>query len=130
MAYLHDDQQERNAKSVHLIVAASFCFLILVLRLMYLQIIQAELNIRLSKENSMRVKVIIPPRGCIYDRNGEVLARNRPSYSLCVLPTQLPPKRRKEVISRLCAIRDSTGAAVFDPVDLEATVKKSQCPPF
>ncbi len=125
MAYLHDDQQERNAKSVHLIIAAAIVFSILIIRLMYLQIIQAGFNIRLSKENSMRLKIILPPRGYIYDRNGEVLARNRPSYSLCVVPSQLPQKRRREVINRLCAIRDSAGVAVFDSTELETIVRKA-----
>ena len=120
---VQDEQPDRNAKSVHLIIGASILFLILVVRLVYLQIIQADLNIRLSKENSMRLKVISPPRGCIYDRNGEILARNRPSYSLCVLPSQL--RHRKEVVRRLCAIRDSAGAPVFDSIDLQATIKKS-----
>jgi penicillin-binding protein 2 len=123
MPYLYDEQQERNAKSRYLIIALSLLFSILIIRLMYLQIIQAGLNIRLSKENSMRLKIILPPRGHLYDRHGEVLARNRPSYSLCVLPSQL--KRRKAVVSRLCAIRDSAGGAVFDSTELEATIRKA-----
>ena len=123
MPYLYDEQQERNAKSRYLIIAVALFFSILIVRLMYLQVIQADLNIRLSKENSMRLKIILPPRGYIYDRRGEVLARNRPSYSLCVLPSQL--KRRRDVVHRLCAIRDSTGDAVFDSMDLEATIRKA-----
>ena len=123
VTHLQDELQERNAKSVFLIVALVCLFLLLVVRLAYLQIVQADLNIRLSKENSMRLKVIVPPRGCIYDRNGEMLARNRPSYSLCVIPSQL--KHRKDVIRSLCQIRDSTGAAVFDSSDLEAAIRKS-----
>ena len=118
-----DEQPERNTRSTLLIAAAAFFFFILIVRLVFLQIIQADLNIRLSKENSMRLRVILPPRGCMYDRNGEILVRNRPSYSICVVPCQL--KHRKEVISRLCAIRDSTGAAVFDSTELEALIKKA-----
>jgi penicillin-binding protein 2 len=120
---LQDELRERNTKSVYLIAAIACLFLLLVIRLAYLQIVQADLNIRLSKENSMRLKVIVSPRGCIYDRNGEMLARNRPSYSLCVVPSQL--KRRKEVVHLLCQIRDTAGAAVFDSSDLEAAIKKA-----
>ena len=71
--------------------------------------------------------MILPPRGCIYDRNGEILARNRPSYSICVLPSKLPSKMkyRREIIAKLCSIRDSAGAVVFDSVELEATLKKA-----
>lgn len=120
---LLDEQQSRNAKSLHLVIAVAALFFVLVVRLAYLQIFQADLNIRLSKENSMRLKIIVPPRGCIYDRNGEMLARNRPSYSICVLPSQL--KHRKAVISALCRIRDTLGAKVFDSSDLDVTIKNA-----
>lgn len=123
VTHLQDEQQIRNAKSLHLVIAGAALFIVLVARLAYLQILQADLNIRLSKENSMRLKIIVPPRGCIYDRNGEMLARNRPSYSICVLPSQL--KRRKAVISALCRIRDSVDAQVFDSTELEGLIKKA-----
>jgi penicillin-binding protein 2 len=121
--HLQDEQQERNSKSVFLIVTVAVFFSLIMLRLAYLQLFQADLNIRLSKENSMRLRVIPPPRGCIYDRNGEILARNRPSYSICVLPSKL--KHRKGIIAKLCKIRDSSGVAVFDSAELEATIKKA-----
>ena len=104
---IQDEQHERQAKSDILIGGMAILLLLLIFRLVYLQVVQAGLNIRLSKENSMRLRVILPPRGCIYDRNGEILVRNRPSYSVCVLPSQL--KHRKDVIKRLCAIRDTAG---------------------
>ena len=114
---IQDEQQQRNQKSYYLIGAVSLFFLILIFRLFYIQISQAELNIRLSKENAMRQKIITPPRGRIFDRNGVALARNRPSYSICVLPYKL--KSRKEAINSLCMIRDSTGGQVFDSTELE-----------
>jgi penicillin-binding protein 2 len=123
VTHLQDEQRERNAKSLHLIIGIALLFFVLVIRLAYLQILQADLNIRLSKENSMRLKIIVPPRGCMYDRNGEMLARNRPSYSICVLPAEL--KHRKAVISALCRIRDSLGEPVFDSTELDALIKKA-----
>jgi penicillin-binding protein 2 len=122
---IEDEQHDRNAKSIFLIIAVGILFCALIARLMYLQIFQADLNNRLSKENSMRLRVILPPRGCIYDRNGEILARNRPSYSICVMPCQLSRKHRKEVENRLCSIRDSNGTPVFDSVDLAAAIKRA-----
>lgn len=120
---LQDEQQERNEKSLYLIGAATFFLLLLIARLFYIQVIQADQNIRLSKENSMRLKVVTPPRGRILDRNGEVLARNRPSYSICVLPFKL--KNRKKVIHALCEIKDSLGQAVFDSLELEQLIRKA-----
>jgi penicillin-binding protein 2 len=123
VTHLQDNLQDRNTKSMYIVIALAFLFFVLILRLVYLQVIQADINIRLSKENSMRLRVIIPPRGCIYDRNGEMLSRNRPAYSLCVLPSQL--KKKKDVIARLCAIVDSTGAPVFDSSELAIAIKKA-----
>lgn len=122
---LQDDHQERNTKSLYLIGVIAFFYLILIIRLFYVQIIQANLHIRLSQENAMRLRIVTPPRGEILDRNGFVLARNRPSYSICILPYKLKSKTRKEVISKLLMIRDSKSNPVFDSTELLQTIKKA-----
>jgi penicillin-binding protein 2 len=121
---LQDDQNERFVKSLILIGVISFFFFILILRLFYVQIIQADLNIRLSNENAMRLKIIVPPRGEILDRNGYVLARNRPSYSICVLPYKLK-KKRKEVERLLCLIRDTSNQPIFDSTELAENMDRA-----
>lgn len=120
---IQDEQQERRARSLILIGAASFFFLLLIARLFYIQVIQGQINIRLSQENAMRLKVVVPPRGRILDRNGEVLARNRPSYSICILPYKL--KNRKQVIHSLCQIKDIEGKDVFDSTELDAMIHRA-----
>ena len=120
---IQDEQQERQVKSLYLIAVVSFFFMILIARVFYIQVIQGELNIRLSKENAMRLRILVPPRGRILDRNGVVLARNRPSYSICVLPYKL--KNRKNIVNSLCLIRDTSGVAVFDSTELESTLGKA-----
>ncbi|MDO5576749.1 MAG: penicillin-binding protein 2, partial [Fibrobacter sp.] len=120
---LQDEQQERYLKSLFLMGCFSFFFIILIARLFYIQVIQAEVNTRLSKENAMRLKTLTPTRGRIFDRNGIVLARNRPSYSICVLPYKM--KNRKDVINSLCCITDSDNQMVFDSADLAKTIGKS-----
>ncbi len=121
--HLQDDQQERLWKSVVLTIAAATLFIVLMLRLFHLQVVQADTNKRLSAENSMQLRVLKAPRGRIFDRNGVALARNRPSYTICVLPYKL--KDRDSVIERLCTIRDSSGAAVFDSTELAAKLGKA-----
>lgn len=120
---LQEDQQERYSKGLYLIGVVSLFYVILIARLFYVQIIQADLNIRLSKENAMRLKIVTPPRGEILDRNGFVLARNRPSYSICVLPYKL--KNRKDVFARLCKITDAKGDSVFDSTELQIVMHKA-----
>ncbi|NLE00383.1 MAG: penicillin-binding protein 2 [Fibrobacter sp.] len=121
---IQDEQQERNIKSLFLMGGATVFLLVLIIRLFHLQIIQGDVNIRLSKDNAMREKAIIPPRGRILDRNGIVLARNRPSYSICVLPYKI--KNRKQTIQTLCQIKDSAGVAVFDSLELDKIFRKAQ----
>ena len=61
-------------------------FFIIILRLGYLQIIKGEQFYNQSQTNQLRVVKIIPPRGRIYDRNGNILATNVPSFNLELIP--------------------------------------------
>lgn len=123
-SHFQDDQQERAGKSFRLVIVVASLFSILFIRLFYLQVVQAELNVRLSKENGMQLHVIKAPRGLILDRNGSVLARNRPSYSICVLPYKV--KKRSEIVKNLIKIRDSNGKAVFDSTELWQSLRDAQ----
>lgn len=55
---------------------------VLVARLYYLQVVQFEHHTTLAENNRIHVQPIPPNRGLIYDRNGVIIADNRPSFSL------------------------------------------------
>ena len=55
---------------------------VLLARLYYLQVVQYEYHSTLSENNRVHVRPLPPPRGLIFDRNGVVIADNRPSFSL------------------------------------------------
>ncbi|KJZ44203.1 MULTISPECIES: penicillin-binding protein 2 [Pseudomonas] len=55
---------------------------VLIARLYFLQVIQYEYHSTLSENNRVHVQPIPPTRGLIFDRNGVVIADNRPSFSL------------------------------------------------
>jgi penicillin-binding protein 2 len=38
-----------------------------------------------SENNSVLIQPITPSRGVIYDRNGVILAKNRPSFNLSIV---------------------------------------------
>jgi penicillin-binding protein 2 len=63
---------------------------ILSLRLFQLQVIQGARYARLSDRNRIRKLVLPAPRGRILDRNGVLLADTRPSFTVTVVPTELP----------------------------------------
>ena len=54
----------------------------LVTRYFYLQVVQHDVFATLSEKNRIQVQPLPPVRGLIYDRNGELLAENSPSFNL------------------------------------------------
>ncbi|MBS1884425.1 MAG: penicillin-binding protein 2 [Actinobacteria bacterium] len=65
-------------------------FAILFFRLWTLQILDGAENLAEAKNNRTRSTTIIPPRGKILARNGNVLVDNRTSLALQVDPSKLP----------------------------------------
>jgi len=62
------------------------CLLVtLLLRYYDLQIKDHQRYATLSDENRVHVRAVPPTRGLIFDRNGVILAENRPSYTLSVV---------------------------------------------
>ena len=64
-------------------------FAILALRLGYIQLIDDRYD-ELSDNNYLRNVVLYPPRGEIYDRNGELLAQNRLCYDVSIVRKDMP----------------------------------------
>ena len=63
--------------------------LFLVARFFYLQIVQYDVYATLSDKNRIQVQPLPPIRGLIYDRNGELLAENSPSFNLALTPERV-----------------------------------------
>jgi penicillin-binding protein 2 len=85
---------------------------ILIGRLWQLQMVAGEKYRLLADANRLRDVDVPAPRGVMYDRNGEILARNRPSFTVEVVPGDLPADDEGEpqgsgdaqVLDRLLAI--------------------------
>ena len=67
--------------------------LILLLRLVYLQVLQYDYYAELAQGNRVRIDPLPPDRGLIVDRHGTVLAENAPAYQLELTPEQVPDVR-------------------------------------
>lgn len=94
-------------------------FLTLTGQLWRLQIVEGN-EFRL-KANANRFREIpeAPARGIIYDREGNILARNRPRYQVVVIPENLPEDEagQETVLRQLLALlRDAPSAATSLPV--------------
>ena len=70
------------------LIAVSMLFIIA--RLFELQVVNFEHFSDLSRGNRIRIEPLPPTRGLIFDRNGEVLAENLPSYQLAITPEEVP----------------------------------------
>lgn len=67
-----------------------FAFLVIIGRLYYLQVYEAEKYKTMSDENRISTRFLVPPRGIIYDRNGEILARNDQDFQALMIAEQTP----------------------------------------
>ncbi len=68
-----------------MLIALSF----IVVRLVFLQIIDHERYTTLSESNRLKILPLPPTRGLIFDRNGVLLAENRASYRLELIPERI-----------------------------------------
>src|SRR5207249_1345312 len=59
-----------------------FCLLLLSARLWYLQVVKGPYYRELAEQNRVRTVDLKPARGLIFDRHGELLANNVPSFNL------------------------------------------------
>jgi penicillin-binding protein 2 len=63
---------------------------VLGVRLYRLQIVEGAKYQQLADLNRLRVVSVEAPRGVIYDRNGQILARNQASFKVSLVPADLP----------------------------------------
>lgn len=64
-------------------------FFLLVLRMYFLQVVDSETYKEKAKNNILKTTKISPTRGTIFDRNGLVIANNRPVFDIVVIPEQI-----------------------------------------
>lgn len=84
-------QYVSNRKRLHWVsVACLFVCAGLLLRLTQVQLLEGWVHRASAEENRISIKEIDAPRGLIYDRNGEMLVRNVPTFSIYVIPSELP----------------------------------------
>lgn len=72
---------------------------VLVARMYQLQIVEHDIYTTLSDKNRVQVQSVPPPRGLIYDRNHELLAENRPVFSVTLVPERV--EGMEETLTRL-----------------------------
>ena len=79
--------------------------ILLVIRLFYLQVINDTLKLK-SDNNAIKIAYDYPERGYIYDRNGNLLVANQPSYDIMVIPKDIKDLDTIEFCSLLKITKD------------------------
>jgi penicillin-binding protein 2 len=92
-------QRFRHRIFVFTVVVAA-CFLLLLLRLAYLQIWRHDDLLAQAESNRTASVPVVPNRGLILDRNGVVLATNYSAYTLEITPSKIV-EPLDEVIEKL-----------------------------
>ncbi|GHE80086.1 penicillin-binding protein 2 [Thalassotalea profundi] len=110
--------------------------LILFYNIYQLEIVSYEKYKTRSNSNRIKLLPVAPNRGLIYDRNGVLLADNKPVYSLEVIPEQVPnfaetitqvsqlldisDERQKKVLQSLKSKRR------FKPIEIQSRLSEQQ----
>lgn len=112
--------------------AVTLVFLLLILRLWYLQVVSYEELQERSVRNRTRVLSLEAPRGPIFDRNGTLLVDNRPSFQISVMRQDV--EDRSALFERLAQLlevdidelelrwKEGSGFPIYRPVPLAKDV--------
>ena len=117
---------------IGLMICVLGAFVVLFVRLIYLQVITGEELRRLSLNNSIRLQSIDPPRGRVYDRNQSVLVDNRPSFDVSIIlrdaaPVEQTIEKLSEYIKipsddLMATIKNTKGFSSYKPVLLKQDI--------
>ena len=123
-----DSVQTRNWNVLVFMVAVVVLFTVLLVRLYSLQFTHYDENFQRSENNRLRRVELVAERGFIYDRNGEILVRNRPSFQIALESMHLPRKDslRGIIFQKLLHIVDKNGERMFDSLSLDTAFQRSR----
>lgn len=120
-----DPKEQVGTKLIFLRVVVVLAFVVLSVQLARLQLMRGDEFEQRAQLNQLRIEPVIPSRGLIYDRNGEVVVENVPSFSAAIVAADVPKERTLEIaagVERLLGV-----PALETVVRLEAA-RKSRNP--
>lgn len=86
----HRETRINNARTVTAVLLVMGLLGVILVRYYALQVTGYEVYRTQSERNRVQLQPLPPKRGLIYDRNGELLADNRPSFMLSIVREQVP----------------------------------------
>jgi len=92
---------DQDKKKYIIFVICLSILAVFVIRLAYLQLFTSDELTKESDKNSIKTITVTPPRGIMYDRNGNILVDNKPSYTVTITPNQFDKNILEEISSVL-----------------------------
>ena len=89
-------------------------FLVLIMRLVYMKVFEGDSYKRKADGNRIRITSIMAPRGIFYDRKGDVLATNRPGFTVSLVVTK--GKINQDNLGKLSKILNVSSEEILNKV--------------
>ena len=91
---MQSSNKQRVKSSIRILQGIVILICLIILGRVYqLQIIEFEKYVPLSRENSIRKEMVEPARGLIYDRHGNFLVENEPTYTITITPSKFETEK-------------------------------------
>ncbi|MBW7883688.1 MAG: penicillin-binding protein 2 [Caldilineaceae bacterium] len=90
---MFEERTGRDTASIAMLMfrlGIAITFLVMMARMFHLQVVRGTEYETLANRNRLLQIETAPPRGVIYDKNGTILVRNRPSFEVALVPEELP----------------------------------------
>jgi penicillin-binding protein 2 len=96
-------------------------------RLAHLQLVETQRYEKLSASNQFNFKLMPPPRGIITDRNGVVLASNRPNFRLMVARDKgVDPAATLKTLANFVPLDEQRQARLTKDIAARPSVRRSR----
>lgn len=121
MTAMTPKELERRVKMATALLSA--VFLLLGMRLWYLQLVRGQEMEQKSRSNAIRLVTIPAPRGVFYDRHHRPLVSSRLAFSVSIIPRELGPDPE-------ATYRKLSPLIGLSPAEIAAEVKKGEAQPY
>lgn len=130
MQVYREDQKALNTRISLATWAVVAMFIVLAGSFWYVQVIEAEKYRNLSEANALRQLTLHAYRGLIYDRNGNILADNQPSYTLLLRRNELNLSNRNDETHRARLVEFVSSVLGTTSEEIEARIQRGRSVPF
>lgn len=116
----------KKTKFLLLRITIILTFALLAGRVWYLQVVMGDYYRQQGDTSKLRLEAVPALRGIIYDRSGQQLVWNAPSWNVTIVPHGIPPGRASAIYARLAQLLQNDPTAA----EIAGKVQSSQWRPY